>query len=441
MDADFDLTASHTHAWRAMALIGISLLVIALSGILYLHPALPAFGEGAAKGPSARVSYRIGAVDFVDPRTGWLVALLATGDVGLLHTADGGASWTPQLAVAGDVHPTYLNFFDQRVGVFALLGVRPLLYLTQDGGASWVERYALGDGTAVISWSFVDSDHGWMLARGEGSAATTPVRLYRTQDGGRTWDDLGPPVAPPTQAYQVHFSYLTTGWLATSGPQPVAYKSIDFGATWNKVALPPPAAGWSPSGQYFVGVQPTLGPGVLASVVFFPPIKGRSGIGGTIRSFPPLTVRSFDGGRPYTYLYTTVLDRLVAGGRNGAPAPNETILTTVDNGATWNFASHLPQGGAFGYSDASHWWWVGPGAWKGSRDGGVTWGQVLPIDVDDPVPGLLQVLDARHAWMVAGADSQPVLQATDDGLHWRTVSLPPVALNSAQTYRSQTSTS
>src|SRR5437762_3303168 len=348
MDADFDSAASSTHVRRAMALIAISLLVMALSGILYIHPKLPGFGLSAPNMRSTQSSYRVGAVAFVNPRTGWVVALLAAGEVAVLHTTDGGASWTRQLAVAGDVHPTYVKFFDERLGIFALLGVRPLLYMTGDGGATWLTRPALRDGSAVISWSFADSDHGWMLARGAGAAAARPVRLYRTQDAGLSWEDLGPPVAPPTQAYEVQFSYLTTGWLATSGPEAVAYKSIDFGTTWQPVALPPPVAGWSRRGQYFVGVRPTLGSGALASVVFFPPIKGRTGGGGLIRSFPPLAVRSFDGGRPYTYHYTTLLDRLAAGGRTGAAAPNETILSTLDNGASWTAIDQPPAGGAIG---------------------------------------------------------------------------------------------
>src|SRR6266513_2859423 len=271
MDADFDSTASSTtHVRRAMSLIAVSMFVMALSGILYLHPALPGFGASAPNAPPTQSSYRVGAVAFVNPRVGWVVALLAAGDVTLLHTTDGGASWTRQLAVAGDVHPNYMKFFDQRVGIFALLGVRPLLYRTDDGGATWITRPALREGASVISWSFVDSDHGWMLARDPNPPANAPTRLYGTQDGGLSWNDLGPPVAPPAQAYQVHFSYLSTGWLATSGPEPVAYKSIDFGRTWKPVALPAPAAGWASKGQYFVGVQPTSGSGALASVVFFP---------------------------------------------------------------------------------------------------------------------------------------------------------------------------
>src|SRR5205807_10197381 len=69
---------------------------------------------------------------------------------------------------------------------------------------------------------------------------------------------------------------------------------IYFGLTWTRVGLP---AGRG-NGEYFVAVRPTTGLGVVASVVYLPPVKGRSGIGGIVRGYPPLTVRAFDGGRP-----------------------------------------------------------------------------------------------------------------------------------------------
>src|SRR5438046_2130739 len=189
MDADFDSAASSSHAKRALSLIAVSLAVIVCTGFLYVAPSLPSLipSRSAATSPT-QSSYRVAAVDFVNPRIGWVVALLAAGDLAVLHTTDGGASWTRQLAVAGDVHPTYVKFFDERVGILALLGVRPVLYRTGDGGATWITRPALDDGTAVISWSFVDSDHGWMLVRKGGAAAARPARPYRTQDGGLSWD-------------------------------------------------------------------------------------------------------------------------------------------------------------------------------------------------------------------------------------------------------------
>jgi len=430
MEADFDSTASEGRVHRAMTLIAASLVVIACSGILYLYPAVLALG--AADGKAAPVlasAYRIGAVDFVSPRVGWVVALLATGEVTLLRTADGGRSWKRQLSIQGDVHPQYMRFYSDKVGVFALLGTRPILYRTSDGGTTWALRPALAPGTSVVSWSFVDAEHGWMLARDAGAAAAAPVRLWRTMDGGITWKDMGPPLSPPEQAYQVHFSDASTGWLAASGREALAYRSDDRGATWTRVALPAPNGGWPISGQFFVGVQPTQGAGVLASVVYFPPIKGRTGVGASIRAFPPLTVRSFDGGRPYTYTYTTVLDRLVVGGRTGAQPPNETVLSTTDNGATWTAIRPPATSGAIGYFNARDWWWIGAGKWSASSDGGATWTDPRGIRAMEPLPGMLQVLDGDHAWFAASAGTRPLLQSTDDaGRHWRVVTLPPLAV-------------
>ena len=267
-----------------------------------------------------------------------------------------------------------------------------------------------------------------MLARQTGETPGSPPNLYRTEDRGRSWLNLGQPLAAPGQAYQVRFSSLTTGWLATSGSAPYAYRSEDLGDSLSPVALPTPRGAWPASGQFFVGVQPTSGGGALASIVYFPPVKGRSGVGGSIRAFPPLTVRVFDGGKPDTYTYTTVLDRLSIGGRAGAQAPNETVLSTVNNGTTWTPIRPPSGAGAIGYFDAADWWWVGAGSLSRTTDGGVSWTDPQTIGVVEPLPGSLQLLDGAHAWLAASVGSRPVLESTDDaGLHWRIVLLPAVA--------------
>lgn len=425
MEADFDSTSSDGRAHRAMTLIAASLVVIACSVVLYLRPAVFAFGGGNDKSaPVTESAYRVGAIDFVSPRVGWVVALLPSGDAALMRTSDGGRSWRRQLSVDGDVHPQYMKFFNEKVGVFALLRTRPILYRTMDGGTTWTQRPALVPETSVVSWSFVDGDHGWMLVLHSSAA---PARLWRTTDGGVGWEDMGPPLRPPQQAYQVHFSDASTGWLAASGPKPLAYKSEDGGAMWRPAALPGPGGGWPTSGQFFVGVQPTEGSGVLASIVYFPPIKGRSGVGASIRAFPPLTVRAFDGGRPYTYIYATALDRLVVGGRTGPQVPNETVLSTTDNGVTWTMIRPPATSGAIGYFDAEDWWWIGAGKSSTSADGGATWTDPRAISAMEPLPGTLQVLDGDHAWFAASVATGPVLESTDDaGRHWRVVTLPPV---------------
>jgi photosystem II stability/assembly factor-like uncharacterized protein len=429
MEADFDSTSTRARAQRALALIAVSLVAIAGAGILYLHPSWPGFASSSVTGPAApQTAYRVGAIDFIDPATGWVAALLGSGDVAVLHTHDGARTWVRQLVAEAGVHLPYLEFFDRRVGLLAFLGGPPLLYRTTDGGTTWTALRALTPWTSVLSWSFVDSDHGWMLARSAGETPQAPPRLYRTQDGGGSWEDLGQPVAVPEQAYQVHFSPLTTGWLATSGPAPNAYRSRDLGVTWTRVPLPAPRGAWPGPGQFFVGVQPTLGAGAIASVVFVPPIRGRSGVGGSIRGFPPLTVRAYDGGRLNTYLYATVLDRVVVGGRTGAQPPNETVLSTLDNGVSWVPISKPPPSGAIGYSDAANWWWIGSGSWAMSADAGVTWTDPRTIGAGEPLPGSLQLLDSAHAWFAASG-TKPALEVTNDaGRHWRVAELPPIVL-------------
>src|ERR1043166_1477334 len=129
MEADFDSTSSRTRARRALAWIAVSLVVIASSAIVYLHPFLPGFVSSASTAVATpQTSYRVGAIDFINPATGWVVALLGSGDVVVLHTDDGGRSWARQLLADANGHLPYLQFFDRRSGVLALLGGPPLLY-------------------------------------------------------------------------------------------------------------------------------------------------------------------------------------------------------------------------------------------------------------------------------------------------------------------------
>ena len=428
-ETDFDLASPYARVRRALALMVASIVTITLTGVLYLHPELPEFGRSATTTISALQSaYHVTAVDFVDPATGWVAVDFSSGDFAVLHTTDGGVSWTSQLVGASDGHPQFMKFFDDGVGVFALTGTVPLLHRTSDGGRTWVSRPAPNVTGTVLSWSFVDSYQGWMLVLGTGLTQHLPTTLFHTNDGGFSWVDLGHPVAAPDQAFQVSFSYFTTGWLTSASSGPYAYKTGDFGATWTRIPLPAPPGGWPRGGQFLVAVQPTSGGGAVASVVYFPVIRGRTGVGGDIKSFPPLTVRGFDGGRPHTYTYTTVIDQVAGGPFAQDQAPNQVQLSTIDNGSSWNAIDPPSTSGAIGYFDALHWWWVGSGRWARSGDGGATWTTSQGIGVIEPLPGSLHVLDRDHAWFAASAGPRPVLQTTDDGgVHWRMVLLPPVA--------------
>ena len=427
LEADFDVGLPRPHR-RAAAIIVASVTVTAIAAAAWVHPDISLFPGKSAAPASASVlrgDYRVATIDFISATTGWLVAVMPTGEYVLIHTTDGGDSWTRQLSGTTEGHSTYLKFFDAGVGVFALTGTRPVVRRTADGGATWTSRPAASGDASALAWSFVDSDHGWLLAAPASGVAQSTAGLYRTEDGGLSWIDLGVPVRAPDVAFDVQFSYLTTGWLTTVSGGPYAYRSQDFGSTWTRVALPAPATGWPSGGQFFVAARPTAGQGVVASVIHFAAFQGRSGAGGEVRGYPPLTVRSFDGGRLHTYLYTTLLDQVATRPFAQDTPPNESELATTDGGRTWGAISPPPAGGALGFADAAHWWWIGQGATARTSDAGATWTDPRDIGVVDALPGSLQMLDANHAWFAGVPGSRTMLESTDDaGEHWTTTPLP-----------------
>ena len=417
--------AMRRRAVRGLALIGASVIAIAVVTVQYLDPQLVSISRHNELAVTSGTSYRISAIDFVDPTTGWIVADYAGGEYSILHTDDGGATWTRQLTQLNTGRGHYLKFFDAAAGVSGVIGTAGQLYRTVDGGVSWMELPVPDAKGSVLSWSFLDSYYGWVLMSGTSAESPLPAYLYRTDDGGRTWQALGVPAPAPDQVFEANFTYFTTGWLTSANGGPYAYKTGDFGETWTRVPLPAPRGGWPAGGKFMVAVQPTSEGGVAATVNFFPTLIGRKGQGATIRDYPPLTVRTFDGGKPVTYTYDTPLGASLLTAAPLAQPPNETELATRDNGGSWTAITVPSRDGSLGYLDAADWWWVGDGRLAATRDAGVTWSAPATIDVQSPLPGSLQVVDRLHAWLIGAYGTAAVLEATaDGGRHWRLVSLP-----------------
>lgn len=179
---------------------------------------------------------------FSGPRQGWMMSGSFVPRAGgprplLLHSADGGASWTAvplppgpdkQFLLATPVFPG-----GGAHGYLALGGLAGLLvYETRDGGADWADPYR-----AAVPWFSAGADR-WVYSDGR--------NLMTSRDWGRTW---------ATTAARLPGSGLALGFVEAAGPALWAYddgtcagcstgrattllRSLDGGVSWTRMSWP-----------------------------------------------------------------------------------------------------------------------------------------------------------------------------------------------------------
>jgi len=338
---------------------------------------------------------------FVDDSHGWAVGQGGT----VLATSDGGATWNRQ--PSGTTLDIGLAAFPSATAGWLVSELGELLR-TADGGASW-KRVSYGRNDFVLALGASDADNAWLT--------TTLGAGFVTRDGGATWRQIA---QAPGDTYRFAFASTTDVWSLPPffDAQPSLAHSLDGGATWTTVALPPVPPGFSgysddmlivdPMHALVVGFESGLqDPLDPTSFVSRRTLRLTADAGATWQTVqPPANGASFTWRLADATTVIAVSDSLVQ--------------RTQDNGASWQPVP-LPPGVTFlsGFraftaqrfvlADASGRTWL-------STDGGATWNQRNAGGVFQPTINSLFFFDSRDG--LALADDGTSLRTDDGGRTW-----------------------
>jgi photosystem II stability/assembly factor-like uncharacterized protein len=199
----------------------------------------------------------LSSIHMVDTNTGWAV----TGKGRIVQTLDGGVHWndvTPKypatlpLAAQQSVVADFLTSAIAWVAVSDADAIKTLIFRTSDGGHTWQNTTVQ---TAVATQiAFIDSQHGWVLSKNPVSAPAETVEIFRSTDGGRNWamvsaayaasTDIPPPGQLPFGGTKTGLGFLnaTTGWATgsflTVKGYILLYATHDSGSRWDPQTLP-----------------------------------------------------------------------------------------------------------------------------------------------------------------------------------------------------------
>lgn len=192
-------------------------------------------------------------IEMMDEVFGWAVT-----EKQIVRTNDGGVTWynvtPPGLTEAG--YSVFTDFFDTSHAWLQVVDPNNYpnggtLYRTSDGGMTWDEietPFSAGD------LEFVDADNGWMLADLGIGAGSMAVSVFQTKNGGETWSRVytndpnldGAGESLPLGGIKVLLVPLDmkTAWIGGvvySSGTAYLFRTDDGGATWSQQGMILPA--------------------------------------------------------------------------------------------------------------------------------------------------------------------------------------------------------
>lgn len=197
------------------------------------------YSQGEWNQLSSPTTRTLGKVHFVDSLTGW-----AAGDSGIiLRTQDGGQNWEIQNStVNSEIRDVFFLNGDLgwAVSWTANPPFRTIILHTTDGGNSWTAATYPIDFLLMNTITFFDSLQGWM--GGTDVRGGTPEQFLRTTNGGVDWEPVmstglcsGFPIEG-FRFYSRQYGFANGGAFDANG---VIWKTTDSGREWKAACVSP----------------------------------------------------------------------------------------------------------------------------------------------------------------------------------------------------------
>ena len=277
-------------------------------------------------------------------------------------------------------------FADETVGW--AVGEGGLFLKTEDGGRSWMPQPPprVLDSPRIF---FFDRRRGFIVGT-DPSPRNARAVILSTSDGGAHWKPYT--VKTLSRPRDVAFAGAGTGWIADPGG---LYRTDDGGARWELISRN--------EFQALAFISTNVGWAAGASQVF----------------------HTRDGGRTWVpRAELTAFQLQFVDEQHGWAAGYNDVHRTTDGGTTWTSFPRADVVGDLRFFDRENGFNVGAGIQR-TQDGGETWTQVYgtPFDVFSPREPVRAIWDVNDRHLFAAASKGRILESTDAGATWKSVSL------------------
>ena len=352
-------------------------------------PNAPSTGNQGSAGIDVKAAGTFTTLRMLDQVHGW-----ALNTAAVLKTSDGGVHWTNVAPIPVSSVGTFTDLNHAWIASVSSQEVSNTVNIlrTSDGGKSWQRSSFTDSEVALINPPhFVNPQTGWIeiINHGGPGAGNESAAIYRTKDGGQTWNKLvesGKGFDLPGFKTGISFKDTLNGWATghDASNNALLYVTHDGGKSWRPQTLPD-LPGEIGTKDTFVSFQTT-------PPVFF----GNSGllpvqVSGQIEANKPLKglllYVTNDGGNTWFSYWKTQPGALAPFSSDNlyivnmlhawaSDSQSGIIYTTKDGGKSWQkVANSIGNIKAFSFVDNANGWAITDQALWRTRDGGKSWQQ------------------------------------------------------------------